>query len=185
MELFEALAQNPDLILVDGDPDHLLVFIIAADKDVILLLVRVEDAGILRDVVGDAGAFALLQRGLENVLNKCWILPSIKQPALTMYLVNSLRVSFLAVSVLRLHCLLYLQLSDMVRNTRVLGAAGGDTAAICFMSSLSDMLRSSSTEILVMVLLTLALCLDSGRQAENREWNFTIITSKFPSEHIA
>ena len=62
MELFEALAQNPDLILVDGDPDHLLVFIIAADKDVILLLVRVEDAGILRDVVGDAGAFTLLQR---------------------------------------------------------------------------------------------------------------------------
>ena len=80
MELFEALAQNPDLILVDGDPDHLLVFIIAADEDVILLLVRVEDAGILRDVVGDAGAFALLQRGLENVLTKCRILPSIKQP---------------------------------------------------------------------------------------------------------
>ena len=105
--------------------------------------------------------------------------------ALTMYLVNSLRVSFLAVSVLRLHCLLYLQLSDMVRNTRVLGAGGGDTAAICFISSLSDMLRSSSTEIRVILLLTLALCLDSGRQAENREWNFTIITSKFPSVHIA
>ena len=79
-----------------------------------------------------------------------------------MYLVNSLRVSFLAVSVLRLHCLLYLQLSDMVRNTRVLGAAGGDTAAICFMSSLSDMLRSSSTDILVMMMLTLSRCQDFG-----------------------
>ena len=65
-----------------------------------------------------------------------------------------MRVSFLAVSVLRLHCLLYLQLSDMVRKTRVLGTAGGDTGAICFMSSLSDWLRSSSTEILVMLLIT-------------------------------
>ena len=73
------MCQNPDLILVDGDLDHLLVFIIAADKDVILLLVRVEDAGILRDVVGDTGAFALLQRGLENVMMKCRILYAINQ----------------------------------------------------------------------------------------------------------
>ena len=49
-----------NLILVDCDLNHLLVFIITPDKDIVIFFVSVEHSGVLRKGVGNPRALAFL-----------------------------------------------------------------------------------------------------------------------------